>query len=138
MDGESDTDQSALSESTMSDLNSRVTIYSDRVLLLREVVDMTPATVEVMWDRVGLLSADWDSFILIADVRAAARPDSKSRRQLTQRISALKEKMRLIVAITGDNMVIRAAAWFVMGRSGVPVQVVVDEMQALEKVQASG
>lgn len=131
-----DADSSSLSDEERAQLRSRVSAESDGVVLMREVAVATPQTIHVMWQRVRELAADWDSFVVLADLRAASRPGSAVRHALSQEIFTVRDKLLMLVAFTDGNMALRAAARFVLGRSGVPAHVVSTESEALEKARA--
>lgn len=103
--------------------------------MVREIEDPTPQSVSIMWDQVETLASDWDSYILVCDLRVSARPDSATRRELSRRLDRVKDDVRLLVAFTGTNVVLRAAAWFVLGRTGLPVRVLPDEEAALAEAE---
>ena len=133
----SDRDGEPLSHQELAQLESRISVVSDRIVMMREVSDATPQSVSAEWERVRKLAADWDSFVVVADLRAARRPSPDVRRALTHEIDAVRDKLLVLVAFTETNMALRAAARFVLGRSGVRVEVVASEDEALAIARAS-
>lgn len=132
----SDRDGEPLSHQELAELESRVSVVSDRIVMMREVSDATPQSVSAEWERVRTLAADWDSFVVVADLRAAKRPSPDVRRALTHEIDAVNDKLLALVAFTETNMALRAAARFVLGRSGVRVEVLASEGAALAMARA--
>lgn len=127
----------SLSHQELAKLESRVSVVSDRIVMMREVSDATPQSVSAEWERVRKLAAKWYSFVVVADLRAARRPSPDVRRALTHEIDAAKNKLLALVAFADTNMALRAAARFVLGRSGVRVEVVASENEALAIARAS-
>lgn len=130
-------EEAPLSQQELTDLRSRISVISDRTVMIREVSDATPLSIRVEWERVRELAADWDFFVVLADLRSAKRPNPDVRRALTHEIDAVRDRLLMLVAFTETNMPLRAAARFVLGRSGVPVQVVASEGEALAIARAA-
>ncbi len=114
-------------------LRARISVPAINIILIHELPVVSLFSITVMWDRIDEITTPWSRFVVAADLSDTARPNTQSRHELTRRISAHKGKLIRLVAATGNNAVIRAAAWFVLGRSGIPVSVVGNEEQALER-----
>ncbi|MAT62047.1 MAG: hypothetical protein CMH41_10460 [Micrococcales bacterium] len=114
-------------------IRSRVSVPYERIIFMDELPVVSPFTVTIMWDRIDEIAADWSHFVITANLVHTMRPDTKSRHELTKRIGSQRIKLRRLVAATGNNAVIRAAAWFVLGRNGIPVTVVTDNEEALQQ-----
>ena len=114
-------------------LRARLSVPAVNIILIHELPTVSPFSITVMWDRIDEITTPWSRFVVAANLVDTARPNTQSRHELTRRIAAHKGKLIRLVAATGNNAVIRAAAWFVLGRSGIPVSVVGNEEQALER-----
>ena len=114
-------------------LRARVSVPGANIVLINELPVASPLSITVMWDRIDEITKPWSRFVVAANLSDTARPNTQSRHELTRRIAAHKGKLIRLVAATGNNAVIRAAAWFVLGISGIPVSVVSNESQALER-----
>lgn len=128
-------DESALISAASNDpelIRSRVSVPYERIIFIDELPVISPFTVTIMWDQIDELATDWSHFVIAANLVHTTRPDTKSRHELTRRIDNQRIKLRRLIAATGNNAVIRAAAWFVLGRNGIPVTVVTDNEEALQ------
>ncbi len=125
--------ESAASPDEIAWLRARITVPQEQTVLIRELSVVSPFSITVMWDRIDEIVQPWSRFVIAADLTDTARPNVQSRHELTRRLTAHKGKLIRLIAATGQNAVIRAAAWFVLGRSGIPVSVVGNEAAALEK-----
>ncbi len=114
-------------------LRARISVPAVNIILIHELPVVSPFSITVMWDRIDEITTPWSRFVVAANLVDTARPNTQSRHELTRRIAAHQGKLIRLVAATGNNAVIRAAAWFVLGRSGIPVSVVGNEEQALER-----
>ena len=122
-----------ISSDEIKALRARISVPEANIILIHELPVVSPFSITVMWDRIDEITTPWSRFVVAANLCDTARPNTQSRHELTRRISAHKGKLIRLVAATGNNAVIRAAAWFVLGRSGIPVSVVSNEAQALER-----
>ena len=114
-------------------LRARISVPAVNIILIHELPTVSPFSITVIWDRIDEITTPWSRFVVAANLVDTARPNTQSRHELTRRIAAHQGKLIRLVAATGNNAVIRAAAWFVLGRSGIPVSVVGNEEQALER-----
>ena len=114
-------------------LRARISVPAVNIILIHELPVVSPFSITVMWDRIDEITTPWSRFVVAANLVDTTRPNTQSRHELTRRIAAHMGKLIRLVAATGNNAVIRAAAWFVLGRSGIPVSVVGTEEQALER-----
>lgn len=89
---------------------NRVSVVSDRVLLLREMTHQTPFSVDAMFDRIEALSRDWERFCYVVDLSQARRPDAETRAVLKGRVQRVNPRLVHVSIVVGHNPIMRAMA----------------------------
>jgi hypothetical protein len=123
------------SEAEREAIKSRVSVIEDRVLYFRSIPQETPFTVDMMFDRLEELSADWDSFYIVRDFSQPMEINAETRAEVIERFSRFKHKVRHVALISDVNVFLRVTIRFLAARSSFfrySVHRAFDE--ALEKV----
>ena len=109
---------------------ARVTLIGPRALLMREVPDQSPSSINAMFDRVEALTAGWDRFSYVVDLTEARRPDPETRATLKERVRRINPRITHVAIVVGRNLIMRAMARFVahgMGMVSVSVHATLAE-----------
>ena len=75
----------------------RVTVLGDRALLLREIPVQSPASVNIMFDRLETLTQEWPRFSYVVDLTEAGRPGPETRAALKQRVVRVRPRIESLL-----------------------------------------
>jgi len=113
----------------------RVTVIGDHALLLREVPVQSPASVNIMFDRLETLTQEWPRFSYVVDLTEAGRPGPETRAALKQRVVRVRPRIAHVAIVVGNNLLMRAMARvFAFGMGLVSVSVHTSRDEAIAEV----
>ena len=113
----------------------RVTVIGERALLLREIPVQSPASVNIMFERLETLTRDWDRFSYVVDLTEAKRPGPETRAALKARVLHVRPRIAHVAIVVGNNLLMRAMArLFAHGMGLVSVSIHSTRAEAIEEV----
>lgn len=116
-------------------LADRVTVIGERALLFREISVQSPATVNIMFDRLETLTRDWDRFSYVVDLTEAKRPGPETRAALKARVLRIRLRVAHVAIVVGNNLLMRAMArLFAHGMGLVSVSIHTTRAEAIAEV----
>ncbi|MEM6927009.1 MAG: hypothetical protein AAF602_08785 [Myxococcota bacterium] len=107
---------SATPELTDDDLRQRVSVLEEGIVVWDEVSHPTERAAEVMGDELARLVAPIGDYGLLIDLTGAGRPTASVRAMLRAHFGRVPAAHA--AAFTGQNMLLNAMAYFVLGGVG--------------------
>jgi hypothetical protein len=94
----------------VKDIQSRIKVLEEGILLVEELRETTVESVNAMWSRVEEITARWPQFGYVVDLRHVKRPSSAVRAELRRRLRRIRPKLLFVAIVVGDNVLIKATA----------------------------
>lgn len=91
-------------------ISGRVSVIGERLLLMQEISVQSPFSVTLMFDRLEVLTADWERFAYVADLTEAGRPGPETRAVLKERVLRISPRVAHVAIVVGGNLIMRAMA----------------------------
>jgi hypothetical protein len=120
-------------------IRDRVSVISERILLLRELPVQSPFSIDVMFDRVETLTRDWPRFAYVVDLTEAKRPNPETRATLRNRAVRLQPRLAHVAIVVGNNLIMRAMARLFAHSMGLlSASIHATRAEAIERVRGDG
>ena len=114
----------------------RVSVVDARILLMREIQIQSPFSVCLMFDRLEMLSQDWDRFAYVVDLTEANRPNPETRAALKDRSVRINPRVSHVAIVVGNNELMRAMArLFAYGMGLASVSLHATSAEAIERAR---
>ncbi len=114
-------------------LKDHVFIHDPHIIYYHEIWVTSPFSVTTMFNEVRDLGKKLDKYGLLFDVRKAAVPDSITRREINKQFVRATETVEHVAFCSGQNILINAAARFVMHNSNLDSFSIHKTIDAAEK-----
>ena len=112
----------------------RVSMVTDRLVLMREIPVQSPFSIDVMFDRLDALASGWERFAYVVDLSEATRPGPESRATLKARVLRISPRVAHVAIVVGGNVLMRAMARLVAYSMGLKsVSIHVTRAEAIEE-----
>ncbi len=100
------------------ELKKRITVLQPFVVLVKEVPKMTLETVNGLFMHLSNTIKQWETCIVIVNLEELkSPPPPELRSRLSELISNLPTKINQFIIVTGKNILLYAAAKFVVGKA---------------------
>ena len=113
----------------------RVTIIEEGIVRLQQVPVTSPFTVDILFDRLAELTADWDRFSLLLDLHATHRPSAETRARIRTRFTSLESKIVQTAVFFEANILMRLAVRFLLATAAFKVSLHKTEQEALNALR---
>lgn len=111
-------------------------LYQDDIVVFHEVSVQSVFELDLFFEKLKQLSADFSQFYLLVDLTEAGRPNAEIRDHLRKRLNEF-DNLRHIALFTGRNFMLNIAAKFVFnGSVNISVSVHKTLEEALEAIYA--
>jgi len=86
---------------------TRVSLIEDRVLLIKEPSSADPASIDMIFDQIDAMAADWDRFYLIVDYPADTTISADARARVRERFGRLQKRIAYLAAVVKNGVFVR-------------------------------
>ncbi len=111
-----------LEDSTSKEVEAiiaRVTVLDDNKFNVRELPQVTPFSINLIFDTLDQVTEGVDDIYLLVDLSEGGRPDAASRRVLNTRFNQLSKKINHCSFVTGKNVLVNTALRFILFGTGL-------------------
>lgn len=102
------------SQEEINAVRSRVFLLSEKIVCIKEIPNVTPYSVDIIFDKVDEITKGLKEFNIVIDLAETGSPNALSRRRLSKRFGELCKKAKHISFCTGKNMLANTAIRFIL------------------------
>jgi hypothetical protein len=84
-----------------------VNLIDDRVLLVKEPKSPDPQTIDLIFDQIDAMSANWEKFYLIVEYPADTTISADARARVRERFSLLQKRIAYLAAVVKNGVFVR-------------------------------